>query len=232
MVQEERPEDIPGRPVSAWEHGDARVERGVPGAPGWVYAGVGGRIAAWLLDGFFFTIFAVVLLIPFAAILPTGSDAYTFASAVVIIVGSWAYFVLSWRSRGRATPGQRIMRLQVGNAASGRTLTVEQGTSRWFALGSPFLAFALIPAVAGLASIALLVWELVLLVTTAQSPTRQGLHDRFARSAVVEPKGASRSAAIGCLILLLFGLPIAIIVSLIFLGSQLEEVLRAIGESV
>jgi uncharacterized RDD family membrane protein YckC len=37
-----------------------------------------------------------------------------------------------------------------------------------------------------------LVWAIVLLITTAQSPTKQGLHDRYAKSVVVK---AARAVA-------------------------------------
>jgi hypothetical protein len=48
-------------------------------------------------------------------------------------------------------------------------------------------------ASAGFSGTALLLWSIVLLVTTAVSPTKQGLHDRFANSAIVQPIGGSSS---------------------------------------
>jgi hypothetical protein len=58
--------------------------------------------------------------------------------------------------------------------------------------------------------LAQLVWAIVLLISTTTSPTKQGLHDRFANSAVVRPAGAGTGLATTCLVvvivLLLIGL--------------------------
>jgi hypothetical protein len=82
--------------------------------------------------------------------------------------------------------------------------------------------------------LAQLVWAIVLLISTTTSPTKQGLHDRFANSAVVRPAGAGTGLATTCLVvvivLLLIGL--ASIVALIFLGGQVSAILSAAGESI
>ena len=79
------------------------------------------------------------------------------------------------------------------------------------------------------------IWSLVLLITTATSPTKQGLHDRFANSALVRPSTAGDGLAWTCLIVLLI-LPIVIaliaIVALIGLGGQVSSILSAVGKSV
>jgi uncharacterized RDD family membrane protein YckC len=79
--------------------------------------------------------------------------------------------------------------MQVGNAADGATLTMEQAVKRWLAVGGVFsLAQFLnpLPLLGLLVGLASLIWVIALLVTTAQSPTKQGLHDQFAGSVVVK----------------------------------------------
>jgi hypothetical protein len=75
---------------------------------------------------------------------------------------------------------------------------------------------------------------IVLLVSTVMSPTKQGLHDRFANSAVVRPAGAGSGIAMACLVIViaLFVLAILSIVALIFVGGQVSTILSDIGNSV
>jgi hypothetical protein len=106
---------------------------------------------------------------------------------------------------------------------------------RWLAMGSWVGMFAVLPLVGALASLALLGWQLVLLVTTASSPTRQGLHDRAAGSAIVQPaSGSGNALVIGCVVIvaILAVTVLVSIVALVFLGGQLESILSAVGESI
>ena len=75
------------------------------------------------------------------------------------------------------------------------------------------------------------------LITTATGAMHQGLHDRWAHSVVVRPAaaGAGGSGLVAaCLIILaivaLFFL--FSIIGLIFLGSQLSNILSAVGTSI
>ena len=156
----------------------------------------------------------------------------TLISAVVYIGLEFLYFVGLWTSGDRATLGMRVMKLQIGNAFDGRTLTMSQAVTRWFALGLPFQAAGFVPQLAAIAGLAGL-WTLVLLISTAVSPTRQGIHDRIANSAIVQPIGAS-TPAVACLLLLILLLvvPLIAIVALVFLGGQVSTILSAVGESV
>ncbi|MEA2518238.1 MAG: hypothetical protein QOF49_318, partial [Chloroflexota bacterium] len=43
-----------------------------------------------------------------------------------------------------------------------------------------------LPLIGALIGLLSLVWVIALVVTTAQSPTKQGLHDQFAKSIVVK----------------------------------------------
>ena len=77
-------------------------------------------------------------------------------------------------------------------------------------------------------------WAIVLLISTTTSPTIQGLHDRFANSAVVRPVGAGTSLTAACLVIIIVLVLIALasIVALIFLGGQVSAILSAVGESI
>ena len=154
-------------------------------------------------------------------------------SIVTVLLGA-AYFILSWSGGRRATLGQRALNIQVGNAADGRSLTTEQAVRRWLGLGAFLSLFNVVPAFAGAASLVELLWVIVLLITTATSPTKQGFHDRFANSAVVRPIGASNTLATACLLIavIVVVLLVVSIIALIAIGGQVSTILSQVGESV
>jgi uncharacterized RDD family membrane protein YckC len=172
----------------------------------------------------------------FAATGPSQRILVFSAIATLIAVGiNLGYFVLSWSSAGRATPGMRLLKLQIGNAADGRTLARDQAFRRWLAMGEWLSLGSALPLLNGLASLLLFVWYLVLLVTTASSPTRQGLHDRFAGTAIVQPSGGSGNGlVVGCLVIvaILVGISLLSVVALILLGSQVSTILEEVGNSI
>ena len=76
---------------------------------------------------------------------------------------------------------------------------------------------------------------LVLLASTARSARKQGLHDRFANSALVRPANrASGGPAMTCLIVvILIGvLFVVAIVALIYLGSQIDPLAPPPGTTI
>jgi hypothetical protein len=124
--------------------------------------------------------------------------------------------------------------IQVGNA-DGKALSLEQAVRRWLGLGSWIGLFAIVSSLAGISALIELLWVIVLLITTATSPTKQGLHDRFANTALVSPSGQGASGlAKACLIIVgvLFLLSSLSIVALILLGDQVSLILSEIGESI
>ena len=151
---------------------------------------------------------------------------------------SLAYFVFFWTGGRRATIGQRIFGIQVGNAFDGQALVVRAGA----ASGGSASAFVLVPdrprfSLRVTSWLALLgfVWSMVLLVSTVASPTKQGLHDKFANSALVRPTGSgARGLALACALIIGLFLVFAIlgIVALILLGSQLSDILSRVGDSI
>jgi uncharacterized RDD family membrane protein YckC len=167
------------------------------GPAGYVYADVPNRAIAYIIDVIIlavinFIVFIILAAIGLASVNTIGT--YNFVAgliaAVVATVINGAYFIYTWTTM-RASPGQKVLGMQVGNASDGATLTMEQAVKRWIALGAPFgIAQALnpLPGLGFIIGLAALAWFIALLWTTAQSPTKQGLHDQYANTVVV--KGA------------------------------------------
>jgi len=202
-------------------------------APGLVFSDTPSRFAAYLVDGVLVGIIAALIAEPFdwadVPATPAGQPVpidqllltteYTF----LVILVSAAYFVASWSGGRRATPGQRIFDIQVGNAFDGRPLTVEQAVRRWLGYGEFLRLFAFTPSLALLSGGLSIVWSIALLISTSTSPTKQGLHDRFANTAVVRPAPASTGLAYGCLLVPVV-LALLALVALGILGAQLGQI--------
>jgi uncharacterized RDD family membrane protein YckC len=192
-------------PASGWT---APASAGAPAAAssGLVYADVPNRAIAYIVDAIILFVINLVVGIVLGAILgPTvsidfdsGQVTTNWGSAVVSAIVSTLitglYFVYTWTSM-RGSPGQRMLGMQVGNASDGATITMDQAIRRWIFLGAPFgIASALAGAgglglIIGLAGFAYFIY---LLVSTAQSPTKQGFHDKQANTVVVK---AARTVA-------------------------------------
>jgi uncharacterized RDD family membrane protein YckC len=214
--------------------GSERPVANLIGVPGLAFGGVLHRFVALLVDSLIVGIVAIVIsIVPLAAVDdPTAASAIT---TIVLLAVGFAYFILFWTGRRHATPGMRLFKLQVGNAFDGRTLDRGQAVRRWAGLGYPLALLSIVPALGSIGSGITFLWMLALLVSTLASPTKQGLHDRFANSAVVGPAGGSGNAlAIGCVLLLVVMvlLPFVAIVSLIFLGGQITDILSDVGTSI
>jgi uncharacterized RDD family membrane protein YckC len=222
----------PGPPPSPWAPPEASTSYAVPGVPGLRYGAVLGRFLAYWLDSILVGIGAGFIAGLIGAIAGRGGtgDAVT----IVVFIGlDLLYFVGFWTGGSRATLAMRLMKLQVGNATDGATLTVGQGIVRWIALDGVVQGLALLPpALAGLGALGVL-WLIALLVSTLVSPTRRGIHDRLAGSVMVQPEGAS-TPVVACLVLLvlLLVVPLIAIVALIFLGGQVSDILSQVGRSI
>lgn len=201
-------------------------------APGLVFASTGRRFVAYLVDWLLALLLTWLVEIPLVLLTPSSSNLGTIFSAISFAAVALAYFTLGWRSRARGTPGMRMLKLQIGNAFDGRTLTLEQAFRRWVAMGYPLYLLWLLPAIAGWAVLATLALWIALVLTTIASQTKQGLHDRVANSAVVEPAGIGNSSVVGCVVILVLVfvvLPIVSIVALLFLGGQVSQILSTVG---
>ena len=155
---------------------------------------------------------AVPTVAPYVANLPLLA---VFAILLVLVNVAYATVLVA---RFRGLPGQRLLSLQVGDAATGRNLSLRRALLRaalsigiptagaagflysivaletsvsWSEVANPQpggAAETWLASWAGpilVAVLALFVWPIVLLMWTAVSPTRQGLHDVAARSQVV-----------------------------------------------
>lgn len=129
--------------------------------------------------------------------------AFVFAELIGFVL-VFAYFVWFWSGGRRATPGQRVFGIQVANAFDGQPLSTKQAIKRWLGTGLWTGIAVLLPFLAvGVATIVIGgVWWLVVLISTIASPTKQGIHDRLAGSAVVRPAGASNRWAVITLVVL------------------------------
>jgi uncharacterized RDD family membrane protein YckC len=193
------PDTSPPPSGAQWTAPTAPAGTPVPGAAGFVYADVPNRAIAYIIDAIILFVINVIVGVILGAIIgPTVTIDSDFniqpnigASLIYALVStaiSGAYFVWSWTSM-RASPGQRVLGMQVGNAGDGATLSMNQAVIRWVLLGAPFGIASALTGIGGLGlliALAALAWFIALLVTTAQSPTKQGLHDRYANTVVVK----------------------------------------------
>ena len=179
----------------------------VAGPAGLFYADVPNRVVAYIIDAIIIAVINVIIAAILGGILggvvkvdlnsPTLVSVNYFALIVVGIVGliiNAGYFVYTWTAM-RATVGMKLLGMQVGNEGNGATLTMNQAITRWLVLGGIFSVAQLfnpLPLLGLLLGLLALIWVIALLVTTAQSPTKQGLHDRYAHTMVVK---AARSVA-------------------------------------
>jgi uncharacterized RDD family membrane protein YckC len=206
----------------------------IPGAAGIEIAGAMPRVVAYIIDSVLLGLLTGVLFGIVFGIAPGIGGMFLVQAAIGIVVEA-VYFIAFWTSDARATLGMRLLKLQVGNAFDGRKLDGAQAVRRWIALGGWLSALGYSQTSAGFSGTALLLWSIVLLVTTAVSPTKQGLHDRFANSAIVQPVGGSSSGLVlACLLViaLIVGLLVLSIIALIFLGGQVSTILSTGGTSV
>lgn len=200
-------------------------------APGLRFSGTTARFVALVIDWFIVALVATVLMS--IAGLRAGmvtSVTEGFIQGVVTTAVSGCYFIASWSGGRRATLGQRLLSIQVGHAFDGVPLTLDQAVRRWLGLGFFLNLFAFTPSLSALSGLAQIVWVLALFVTTIGSPTKQGLHDRFAESAVVRPVSAGNGLVVGCLLLLLLllVLPVVVIIWAISMGDDLGRILLEI----
>ncbi len=223
-------------PILPWappaQAGGAAVPAGIE------FAGVPRRFVAYWVDGIIVEIIGLAIAIGVGVVLGVGGSSLTLAgllAGIAFLGVHLLYFVGFWTGPARATLGMRLLHLQIGLAASGATLSVQQGIVRWLALGGVLQALSIVPGLTNLVVVLAPLWALVLLISTLASPTRQGLHDRVAGSAIVQPAGSSASGAVlACLVIavVVFGIALVSIVALIFLGGQVSSILSSVGDSV
>jgi uncharacterized RDD family membrane protein YckC len=170
----------------------------VAGPAGYYYADVPNRVIAYIIDaiivGIIGVIIGAILYGIFGSATTTTITGTTFnlvpllVVAVVGIAVNAAYFIYTWVAM-RGTVGMRLLGMQIGNETDGRTLTYNQAGIRWLVLFAPFALAEFLgpwPALGLLVELVVLIYLIVLLYTMAQSPTKQGLQDRYAHTMVVK----------------------------------------------
>lgn len=212
-------------PPVRWDTPPDRGGIAVPGAPDLIYAGTVARLVAFIIDSFILGVVGVVGAVLIVGVLGQGSVPTAVATTALVLL-ELVYFVVLWTGRRRATFGMRLLKLQIGNAMDGRTVTRERAVRRWLAYGQWLYLLAIVPALANLGNVLALVWSVVLLVSVASNAIHQGLHDTFAGTAIVQPRGSSNGLLVGCIVIVgVLGLSMFVgIVALIFLGSQISGI--------
>lgn len=192
--QPQQPGGPPGGGSPAWV-GTLTDQRPVAGPAGYFYADVPNRTIAMVIDVIgvlvvYFIIGAITVGI-FGTQTIIGAVANPVALLVQAIISYaiWAaYFIYTWVNM-RGTVGMKMLGLQVGHEEDGRTLTYEQAAWRFGVLFGPQIVIglvtSLVPALGALGLLGFL-WFIYVLYTMAQSPTKQGVHDRYAKSMVVK----------------------------------------------
>jgi uncharacterized RDD family membrane protein YckC len=173
----------------------------VPGPAGLFYADVPNRSIAMVIDVVAMIIVYVIVGLITVAILGTNLGFGTVASTPALLaqwlIGQliWVgYFIYTWVAM-RGTIGMKLLGLQIGHEIDGRTITYEQAAWRFAVLFGPNVVLGLLSSLApalGLLGFLGLVWLIYVLITMAQSPTKQGIHDKYAHTMVVK---AGRSLA-------------------------------------
>ena len=183
--------------------GNITSREAVPGPAGLYYADVPNRIIAYIIDAIIIGIIGFIIslvlnnIVPVVQINPrptSFADLVTLNPVGVLVQGlvglalSAGYFIFTWTNPGmRGSVGMKVLGMQVGNESDGATLTLNQAVIRWILLGAPFGIAQMLSGILGvLVVVVAIIWFIALLVTTAQSPTKQGLHDRYAHSVVVK----------------------------------------------
>lgn len=172
-----------------------------PGPAGLLYADVPNRIVALVLDVIVLSVVGVLLAVLVGWTDTTGGGAinpsggFDVAAFLLVLLAqlavSFAYFGSLWTLAG-ATAGMRLLGLRIGDEADGRRVSWRASFVRWLIVGVPSLLSSLavyVPNAIGqiLAGVGL-AWLLLLLYTMAQSPTKQGLHDRYAHTIVTRAR--------------------------------------------
>jgi uncharacterized RDD family membrane protein YckC len=177
-----------------------------PGPAGLTLADVPNRIIALVLDIILLAVVGLLLALVLGGLFggmtsggsavggsfdSAGGDLNVAAFLVVAIAQlaiSFGYFAYAWVML-RGTAGMKMLGLRIGDQDDGHSISWDQALIRWLLLGVPatLLTFAVyVPSLLGfIVGLVGFLWLLALLSTMAQSPTRQGLHDRRARTILV-----------------------------------------------
>jgi uncharacterized RDD family membrane protein YckC len=204
-----------------------------PASEGVVIARVFPRVVAYFNDVLILGAVGLAVSIPLGLYNKDRDQALAFGVGAALVVVDLIYFVGLWTSGLQATLGMRLLRLRVLNAATAGSLPFNDALLRWIGLTGALGIIGLVPGIDRYIGLIGGIWLIVLLVTTGSDRLHQGLHDKWARSVVVQPApGGSGLAFATCLVLILvFGilLPVA---GIALYGDRIRDILVEIGNSV
>jgi uncharacterized RDD family membrane protein YckC len=170
-----------------------------PGPAGVFLADVPNRVIALLVDILALSVVGFVLawtlggLVTERGAIDTGGGSLDVTAFLVVIVLEallgFAYFAGLW-STTSMTLGMWLLGVRIVDAAQAQRIGRRSAIIRWLILGIPIWLASMgiyVPDVVGLVLAAVgSVGLLALLYTMAQSPTKQGLHDRYAHTILVK----------------------------------------------
>lgn len=108
-------------------------------------------------------------------------------TVAVMLALTGIYFVYTWMRMNGQTLGGRVMKVSVRDAATGGAVTQSQAITRWLFLGVPWAVNFLYGwAIGWLISLLIFVYYVYLVISIAQDPMRQGLHDKQAKTVVAK----------------------------------------------
>ena len=222
-------------PVVPWSAPAAPVAMTVVGGAveGVVIARVFPRVVAYFVDMLLLGALGVAAGAALGRYDANPDPVVRFGVGAVLVLVDLLYFVGLWTSGLQGTLGMRLLRLRILNSVTAGTLPLNDALLRWIALSGAVGILALVPGIEAYIGLIGALWVLILLVSTATNPLRQGLHDRWARSVVVQPApGGSGLAVATCLVLLVVFFVILPIAGLAIYGDRIRDVLIEIGNSV
>jgi uncharacterized RDD family membrane protein YckC len=239
-------------PGGGWEVPAATAA--MPQQQGYVIAGVGARLVAWLIDvllaGLVPAALALVVIdwtgivrdaIQQAQLDPSGrvtGSTYQIPITIDYILATliglgiqFLYFVGFWTSRWQSTPGMMGLKMRVVDASTGGTLSMVQATKRWIALGWPLALLALVPALQAVQGLLQFGLTVFLFFTTVTNDRKQGLHDKWASSLVIRSVTSGNGATFaGCLVWGVLVILVSVIAFLLFFAAAWPELQQYIQE--
>lgn len=173
----------------------------IPGPSGFYYADVPNRIMAMIIDIIVLTIAGFVLASLLGGLVSrpgsldaAGGELQIVPFVVVLLLElaiSLLYFGYMWVTV-RATVGMKLLGLQIGDQTDGHSISPRQALVRWLIIGVPSVLVSLgifVPSIVGLIlSLIGLALLALLLYSVARSHTKQGLHDRYARTIMIKQR--------------------------------------------
>jgi uncharacterized RDD family membrane protein YckC len=221
----------PEGPLVAWAAPAPQLA--VPVTEGLVIAGVFSRVVAYSADLLFLAAINRAVVGLLEAYSPRLDASLALVVSGILIGVEFLYFVGLWTSGLQGTLGMRLIGLRVLGAATAGRLSVNDAVLRWLALSGALAIISLVPEIGPYVGLLGLLWLMALLISTSTNRLHQGLHDRWARSVVVQPAPGGSGAAIAtCLVLVVFVGVILPAILLALYGDQIQSILSRIGDSI